>query len=152
MPNMPAIIGQSMNCMVVNSSLKKSYINHVKNLFNFSGRTILLKNEDEIDMATAVSGSGPGYVFNLIDAMEKAAMKIGLNKNVAHILVTETFKGSINLLLKNRLNAQELVKQVATKGGTTEAGLNVMKKNNLHSIFEKLIKSSYIKAKLQGKK
>ncbi len=152
MPNMPAIIGQSMNCFVANNLLKRSYIKDIKKLFSYSGRTIELKNEDEIDMATAVSGSGPGYVFNLIDAMEKAAIKLGFNQHIANILVTETFKGSIDLLLKNKISAQNLVKKVATKGGTTEAGLDVMKKNNLHLIFEKLIRSSYKKAKIQGKK
>ena len=69
-------------------------------LFSYSGKHSIFKNENQIDMATAISGSGPGYVFNLIDAMEKAAIKLGFKKNIAKILVHQTFKGSINLLLK----------------------------------------------------
>ena len=62
-------------------------------------------------MTTAVSGSGPGFVFNLIDAMEKASIKLGFNKEVSKILVTETFKGSINLLLKNKFSAKILASE-----------------------------------------
>ena len=101
-------------------------------------------------MATAVSGSGPGFIFNLIDAMEKAAIKLGFKKNIAKILVLETFKGSINLILSNKKNAEDLVKTVATKGGTTEAGLKIMKKYKIHNTFIKLLESSYKRAKEQG--
>ena len=68
----------------------------VKN--NYSGKTLLLENENQIDMATAISGSGPGFVFNLIDCMEHSAVKLGFKKSVAKILVSQTFKGSIDLL------------------------------------------------------
>ena len=102
-------------------------------------------------MATAISGSGPGFVFNLIDAMEKAAISLGFKRYIARLLVIQTFKGSIDLLLKNEMTAQELVKAVATKGGTTEAGLKVMNKNKIHKIFKDLTKASYKKTKNQGK-
>ncbi len=151
MPNMPALIGESMNCIV--SSKKANLINkkEVEKLFSYSGKTIFLKNEDQIDMSTAISGSGPGFVFNIIDAMEKAAINLGFDRKIAKILVTQTFKGSINLLLKKDVTAQKLVNTVATKGGTTEAGLQVMKIRKLHQTFTELVKASYKKAKHQGK-
>ncbi len=151
MPNMPAFVGESMNCIASDSIQSSNKKNQITKLFNYSGKTIFLKNENQIDMATAVSGSGPGFVFNLIDVMEKAAVELGFKKNIAKILVLQTFKGSIDLLLKNKINAEDLVKMVATKGGTTEAGLKVMKKNKLNKIFINLIKTSYNKAKDQGK-
>ncbi len=151
MPNMPASIGQSMNCVVHNKKINKIKINEVKKLFSYSGKTIFLKNENQIDMATAISGSGPGFVFNLIDAMEKAATNLGFKKDEAKILVTQTFKGSINLLINNNLSAQNLVKIVATKGGTTEAGLKVMNDSKVHNTFIQLVKASYKKAQDQGK-
>ena len=150
MPNMPASIGESMNCVVSNDKKNKTKLNEVIKLFSYSGITILLESEKLLDMATAISGSGPGYVFNLIDAMEKAAVKLGFTKKIANKMVTQTFKGSINLLIKNNLSAEKLVKTVATKGGTTEAGLNIMKKNNLHKIFIDLTRASYNRAKDQG--
>ncbi len=151
MPNMPAAIGQSMNCITSNKSATKTTKNEVINLFSLSGKTIFLDHENQIDMSTAISGSGPGFVYNIIDAMEKAAIKLGFNKKTAKILISQTFKGSINLMLENRLNADFLVKTVATKGGTTEAGLKVMKEKNLHKVFVEVVKASYKKAKLQGK-
>ena len=151
MPNMPALIGQSMNCIVSNKKaniLKKKDVNK---LFEYSGKTIFLQNENQIDMATAISGSGPGFVFNLIDAFEKAAINLGFKKNIAKTLVLETFKGSINLLDINKMSADKLVNTVATKGGTTEAGLKIMNINKIHKIFKDLARASYKKAKNQGK-
>ncbi len=151
MPNMPALIGQGMNCIFTNKNLNKSDIIEVEKLFKLTGKTLFFQSEKNIDMATAVSGSGPGFVFNLIDAMEKASVKLGFNKKDAKLLVAQTFKGSIELLAKSELDSESLVSTVSTKGGTTEAGLNVMKKHKIHDIFIKLIKTSYNRAKQQGK-
>ena len=151
MPNMPALISQGMNCIFANKKLLKTDRALIKKLFEYSGKTIFFKNEKIIDKATAVSGSGPGFVFYLIDSMEKAAINIGFNKNEAKILVAETFRGSINLLIKSDIDSEKLVKTVATKGGTTEAGLKIMKENKIPEIFIKLIKSSHNRAKQQGK-
>ena len=151
MPNMPASIGQSMNCIVSYKNANTKNKNYVQKLFSYSGETIFLKNENQIDMATAVSGSGPGFIYNIVDAMEKAAMKLGFKKDMAKILVTQTFKGSINLLLKNNISAEKLVKTVATKGGTTEAGLKIMNDNKIHKVFIELLRASYKKAKQQAK-
>ncbi len=151
MPNLPALIGQSMNCMVCNKYVNKNNKNEVKKLFDFTGKSIWLKNEDQIDKATAISGSGPGYVYKFIDSMEKAAIKLGFNKSTAKLLVLETFKGSINLILKNKINAEDLVRSVATKGGTTEAGINIMNKNKINNTISIAIKSAYKKAKQHSK-
>ena len=152
MPNLPAIIGQSMNCMVSNKYVNKNNKNEIKKLFDITGMSIWLKNEDQIDKATAISGSGPGYVFKFIDSMEKAALNLGFNKNISKLLVLETFKGSINLILKNKKNAEDLLLSVATKGGTTEAGINIMNKNKINNILSNAIKSAYKKAKQHSKK
>ena len=80
MPNIPAFVGESMNCIVANNRATKIKKNQVIKLFSFSGKSLFLENEDQIDMATAISGSGPGFVFNLINTMEKSAMKLGFKK------------------------------------------------------------------------
>ena len=151
MPNMPASIGESMNCIVSSKKTNVLKKKEVIKLFSYSGKTLFFNNEDQIDRVTAISGSGPGFIFNLIDAFEKAAVKLGFTKEIAKILVEQTFKGSIDLLINNNISAQDLVKMVATKGGTTEAGLKIMNKNNLHKTFVELTKQSYKKAKIQGK-
>ena len=151
MPNMPAAIRKSMNCIVSTKGVTKAKQKEVAKLFENSGKTLFLKNENEIDMATAISGSGPGFVFNIIDAMINAATKLGFEQKIANVLVSQTFKGSVDLFINGDLSAKDLVKKVATKGGTTEAGLNIMKKNKLHEIFVKLTRESYKRAKFQGK-
>ncbi len=151
MPNMSATVNESMNCIVTNRSSSKIKKNEVLKLFSYSGKTMFLNNEDQIDMTTAITGSGPGFIFNLIDAMEEAAINLGFKKNIANTLVLQTFKGSIDLILNKKISAKELVKTVATKGGTTEAGLKIMKKNNIHRTFVDLTKAAYKKAKQQGK-
>ena len=151
MPNMPASIGQSMNCIVAKKNVTLSKKRDIIKLFSCSGETLMLEDENQIDMATAISGSGPGFIFNLIDAMEKAAIKLGFTKKTANILVSQTFRGSINLLLKNKISPKTLVSTIATKGGTTEAGLKVMNKREIHKIFIELTKASFKKAKEQGK-
>tara|TARA_Y100001970_G_C14053268_1_gene760121 strand:- start:242 stop:1066 length:825 start_codon:yes stop_codon:yes gene_type:complete len=150
MPNMPASISESMNCIVSSKGTSKFNKIEVKKLFALTGKSIFLNNENQIDMATAISGSGPGFVFNIIDAMEKAAIKLGFNRITSKTIVHQTFKGSINLLLQGNKSAESLVKTVATKGGTTEAGLKVMKKNNIHKVFISLVNASYKRAKQQG--
>ena len=149
MPNMPAMIGEGLNCIVNNRYVSKKNRKQIDQLFQYTGKTIFFKTENQLDMATAVSGSGPGYIFNLIDAMEKAAIKLGFEKGVANKLVIQTFSGSINMLIKNKLISEELVKKVATKGGTTEAGLKIMKQNKIHDTFFRVLKASYKKAKKQ---
>ncbi len=151
MPNMPASIGQSMNCIVSNKRADKKIKMDVMNLFSYSGKSLFLGNEKQIDMATAISGSGPGFVFYLIDAMEKAAEKLGFKNKISKILISETFKGSINLMIQTNVDAEKLVKAVATKGGTTEAGLKIMKNNNVHKLLQEVTKASYKRAKEQGK-
>ncbi len=151
MPNMPTIIGQGMNCMTPNNFITKKDKIETERLFKNSGISIWLSNEDEIDMATAVSGSGPGFVFNLVDAMITSSKNLGFSHDVSKILVYQTFKGSVDLLIQSKSEAYKFVQKVATKGGTTEAGLKIMKQKKIHNIFNKVVKSSYEQAKKQGK-
>ena len=152
MPNIPTLISEGMSIFFASVDVTRKERNLIKNLFEACGTCIEAKNENFIDAATAISGSGPGFVYNIIDAMEKAAIDLGFKKKIAKILVTQTFKGSIDLLLKKNLSANELVATVATKGGTTEAGLKIMNKNKVHNIFSKATKASYKKAQNQGTK
>jgi pyrroline-5-carboxylate reductase len=116
------------------------------------GKTIWLKNESQIDKATAVSGSGPGYVFALINSFEKAAQKLGFSKNQSRELVLTTILGSIYLMQETKKEPDELEKSIAVKGGTTEAGIKNLKKSNINKIIYKTYMSAYKRAKILGKK
>ncbi len=150
MPNMPALIGEGVHCIYPNKSVNKKEIKEIDNLFSLSGKTLFFNDEIFIDKATAVSGSGPGFIFQLIDIMEKSAINLGFTKKTAKILINETFRGSLNLLNSNNVSAEKMVETVATKGGTTEAGIKKMKINKVDKIFNQVFNAAYTRAKQQG--
>ena len=152
MPNMPALIGEGVSCLVSNNYVSNANKNKVTKLFSKVGITVWLNKEREIDIITAISGSGPGYVFYLIDAMEKGANNLGLNQKLNKKIILQTFIGSLKLLQHTNKNAIELANSIAIKGGTTEAGIKIMKKNDVHKILLKTLLSAYQKANLLGKK
>mgnify|MGYP001173440383 CR=1 FL=1 len=104
MPNMPALIGEGVSCLVSNNYLSIVNKNKVTKLFSKVGITVWLNKEREIDIVTAISGSGPGYVFYLIDAMEKAANNLGLNEKLNKKIILQTFIGSLKLLQHSNKN------------------------------------------------
>lgn len=152
MPNMPALINMGMSCLVQNSNVTLKSKKNVDSLFLTVGKTLWLNKESDINKVTAISGSGPGYIFFIIDAFEKAAFEMGLGEEATKKLVHQTFLGSINLLLEKNLSALKLSDMIAVKGGTTEAGLSQFKnKKILHKIFKKVIKVAYSRANELGK-
>ena len=151
MPNMPAMISEGMSCLVCNRYVLSKNKTIIEYLFSKVGKTLWLKNEKQINKVTAISGSGPGYIFLFIDAFEKAASQLGLGEKETKILIYQTLFGSIKLLLNDKNSAKSLANNIAVKGGTTEAGLNEFKKNNiLYQKFEKAILAAYLRANQLG--
>ena len=151
MPNMPALIGEGVSCLVSSKSTSKNNKKTINNLFLKVGKTIWLKNETQIDKATAISGSGPGYVFTLIDAFEKASQQIGFPKNIAREMVLFTILGSIKLMEKTKKEPSDLADSIAVKGGTTEAGIKILQKNKPHKMMYNTFLAAYKRASKLGK-
>lgn len=152
MPNMPVIIEQGMSCMVPNRHVTHVNKKKIELLFSKVGQSLWLKNETEINKVTAISGSGPGYVFLFMDAFEKAALQLGLGEKSTKKLVHQTVSGSVNLLLHEKKSAAELTNNIAIKGGTTEAALNILNKNkDFHNKLKKAIKVAFLRANELGK-
>ena len=151
MPNMPALIGEGVSCLVSNKNISKNNKKNINDLFLKVGKTIWLKNEIEIDKATAISGSGPGYIFTLIDAFEKASQQIGFPKNIAREMVLSTILGSVKLMEKTKKEPSDLANSIAVKGGTTEAGIKILQKNNPHKIMYNTFLAAYQRASKLGK-
>ena len=150
MPNMPALIGEGVSCLVSKKNISKNNKKTINDLFLKVGKTIWLKNEIEIDKATAISGSGPGYIFTLIDAFEKASQQIGFPKNIAREMVLSTILGSVKLMEKTKKEPSDLADLIAVKGGTTEAGIKILKKNNTHKIIYNTFLAAYQRATKLG--
>ena len=152
MPNMPALIRNGISCIVSTKNLSNKNKKTINQLFLKVGKTLWLNNESQIDKATAVSGSGPGYVYALINSFEKGAQKLGFSKKQSRELVLTTILGSIYLMQETKKEPFDLKKSIAVKGGTTEAGLKNLKNNNIDKIIYKTYMSAYKKAKILGKK
>lgn len=152
MPNMPALINQGISCMIGNKNFSKSNQKKINELFLKVGETIWLRNEKQIDMATAISGSGPGYIFTLIEAFEKASQKIGFSKKISRTLVLSTILGSANLMLQTKKEPSYLANSIAVKGGTTEAGIMILRKKNINKIMYDTSLAAFKKASKLGKK
>ncbi len=132
MPNLPAQIGMGMTAFTSSDEVTRIELVMVQNLVNTTGKTIYVEQEHAIDAATAISGSGPAYVFYFMDAMIKAARDMGFSNSEAELLVSQTFKGAVDLYNKNNFSCEEWIQKVASKGGTTEAALKSYINNKVH--------------------
>lgn len=146
MPNICVKVGESMSCWVKNKNVDSNQIEVVKKILCCVGKEIELKDENLLDQVTAVSGSGPAYFFYLTELLEKAAFKIGLSKKISTQLAKQTIIGSAKLLEFSNIRADELKKNVISKGGTTEKALEYFYKNKLDNIFIAGIFEAYKKA------
>jgi pyrroline-5-carboxylate reductase len=132
MPNLPAQIGMGMTAFNASEEVTRIELVTVQNLLSTTGKTIYVEKEDFIDAATAISGSGPAYVWYFMDAMMSAARNMGFSESEAELLVGQTFRGAIELYNKTDFSCQEWINRVSSKGGTTEAAMKKMRQLEVH--------------------
>ena len=146
MPNTPALAGEGMAGISASENCTADDIKAAQFIFSQMGLAQVF-NEKEIDLVTAVSGSGPAYVFYFIESMVDAAVKLGMDKEQALVLVTQTFKGAVSLLELTGEDPSELRKKVTSKGGTTERATMVMHENNIKQIIFDAVKAAEDRSK-----
>lgn len=132
MPNLPAQIGMGMTTFTSTDDVTRIELVMVQNLINTTGKTVYVENEQFIDATTAISGSGPAYVYYFMQAMMEAAKDMGFTASEAELLVSQTFKGAVDLYNKSDLSCSEWIARVSSKGGTTEAAIKTFKKHKVH--------------------
>ncbi len=130
MPNLPATVGQGFSALAMGCRVRLRHRRIAMEIFNAVGQVVRVA-EPLLDAITAVSGSGPAYVFFLAQVWEEAALRLGLPRAVARRAVAQTLKGSVQLLEKNSLSPQEWIARVASKRGTTEAALRVLEQRRV---------------------
>ncbi|TAE00531.1 MAG: pyrroline-5-carboxylate reductase [Bacteroidetes bacterium] len=123
MPNLPAQVGMGMTGFTSAKSVSKEEVFMVHNLLNTTGKCLYFDDESKLDAVTAISGSGPAYVYFFMDSMIETAMQMGFSKVQAELLVEQTFLGAVHLQNTSKLTCKEWISRVASKGGTTEAAL-----------------------------
>ncbi|MEZ5056813.1 MAG: pyrroline-5-carboxylate reductase [Saprospiraceae bacterium] len=131
MPNLPAQIGMGMTAFTSTDEVTRIELVMVQNLLNTTGKTIYVETERAIDATTAISGSGPAYVFYFMESMMKAARTLGFSESEAELLVSQTFRGTVDLFQKSDFSCTEWIQKVASKGGTTEAALKTWESNQM---------------------
>ena len=148
MPNLCARDGEAITGLYGKSKQinKSNLTTIISKIFKSIGEILWVQKESDLDIVTAISGSGPAYIFYFIDTMIKSAVELGLDKKNAKKLVIQTVIGSGKAGISID-NFAEQISKVASKGGTTEAAINLLNKKKLDVIFTQAIKAAYSKSK-----
>jgi pyrroline-5-carboxylate reductase len=152
MPNTPAQVGKGMTAWTSAKDLSDKDREIAGSILSAMGEEQYFADEKYIDMATAISGSGPAYVFLFIEAMIDAGVHIGLPRNVATKLVIETIIGSAETMKKMAKHPAELKNKVTSPGGTTTDALLQLESGGLRSLMINAVAAAYNKAKSLGAK
>lgn len=143
MPNLAAQIGQGITVWCPRSSVTDQQLNATRQILTSIGEEVKVDDEKYLDMATALSGSGPAFIFMFMEALIDAGVHIGFPRNLAKQLVTETMVGSIEVAKQSEKHLAELRNEVTSPAGTTTRGLYEMEKGGLRTIVIDAIQSAH---------
>jgi pyrroline-5-carboxylate reductase len=135
MPNTPALIGKGMTGLFARAGVTAADQERVNQVIGTTGASLWLDTEDKLDAVTALSGSGPAYVFYFMEAMTTAGTEMGLSREQAHQLAVGTFAGASALAQASSESPQVLRQRVTSKGGTTYAAISSMETNDMRALF-----------------
>jgi pyrroline-5-carboxylate reductase len=151
MPNTPVQIGHGMSVWTSTKNIDKNIHLFCSNMLQSIGEEIYIDDENFIDLATAISASGPAYVFLFIEALIDTAIKLGATPDIAHKLVTQTVLGSTILVNSSKKSPSELREAVTSPGGGTAEALNSFEMSDFRGVITKAVNSAYEKYKELGK-
>lgn len=147
MPNMPAQIGEGMTVWTTTDELSQEHKKIARSILSALGKEIYFYDEEHINMATALSGSGPAYVFLFIEVLTDAGVHIGLSHKAAKELAIQTIVGSANMVQKVGKHPAELRNMVTSPGGTTAEALARLEKGGFRSSILEAVAAAHDKAK-----
>jgi pyrroline-5-carboxylate reductase len=150
MPNTPAQIGEGMTVWTVTPNVNEKQREQARAVFQALGKEMFVDEEKFLDMATAVSGTGPTYTFLVLEALIDAAVHLGFSRDQAHDIVLETMRGSILYAEKTGKHPAELRNQVTSPGGTSAEAIYQMEKGSLRTVLSKAVWAAYQKSVLLG--
>jgi pyrroline-5-carboxylate reductase len=149
MPNTSAAVGKSATAIAVNDMVTSHQLKTLKHLFGTVGLTTFVP-EEQLDAVTGLSGSGPAYIYYLIEAMENSAVEVGLERQMAKELIVQTLIGAAEMVKVSTKTSRQLRKDVTSPGGTTEAGIQILEEHNVQHAFISCIKAAAIHSKKMG--
>ncbi len=150
MPNTPALVGLGQTGLFARSGVSDNDKAWIEWLVKSTGEFLWVREEVQLDAVTAISGSGPAYVFFFIEAMEKAAMEMGMSAEHAKQLAIGTFVGASQLAHSALEPVSVLRERVTSKGGTTHAAITAMQSTQVDALFQDAIKAAQSRAQVLG--
>jgi pyrroline-5-carboxylate reductase len=150
MPNTPALIGKGISGLFARAAVSDVDRRLVEQIVASTGEWLWVTDEAQLDAVTAVSGSGPAYVFYFLEAMVKAGVEMGLPREQAYHLAVSTFIGAAELARDSNELPEILRQRVTSKGGTTHAAITVLDQNNVNKLFESALLAAGRRARELG--
>lgn len=139
MPNTPALIGKGMTALFARAGVTAADRSLVEQVIATTGESLWVEQEKQLDAVTALSGSGPAYVFFFLEAMTRAGVEMGLSAQQAHRLAVGTFAGASELARTSDEPVEVLRQRVTSKGGTTHAAITSMEQDRMQALFIKAL-------------
>ena len=150
MPNTPALVQEGVTAIAAGENVSKVDIQIVHRLFESVGKTVDV-DEVHLDAVTGLSGSGPAYIFMIIEALSDAGVKMGLSRDVSNILTIQTVLGSAKLAQESKKHPGELKDMVTSPGGTTISGLHTLEAGGLRNTLINAVESATKRSRELGR-
>ena len=150
MPNQPALIDQGVSALYPNSRADEASRQLAEAIMSAVGRVVWVTEETDIDSVTALSGTGPAYVYLLVDVMIEAGIAYGLNKDTARTLAVETARGASALAAAETESMARMIERVRSPGGTTQAAFEYLDSVDVRGIFSRAIEAARNRAEELG--
>jgi pyrroline-5-carboxylate reductase len=147
MPNTPALVQCGASALFATNNVNEEQRGDAESVLRATGLTVWMESEEQINVVTALSGSGPAYFFRIMESLERAATDLGLPEQAAHLLTLQTALGAAKLAMESAEDIAALRQSVTSPGGTTEQGLQVMSERDIDSIFKEVLQAANNRAK-----
>ena len=152
MPNTPAQIGEGVTAWTASAAVSEKQEAQVRALLEALGKTVHVENERQIDMATALSATGPTYIFLVMEALIDAGVHMGFSRHVAEELVHQAMLGSVLFARESHKHPAELRNMVTSPGGTSAEAIYQMEKGSLRTVLSKAVWAAFQRAESLGRK
>jgi pyrroline-5-carboxylate reductase len=152
MPNTPAQVGEGVTAWTTSEGVSELQELRVKSMLEALGKTVRVENERQIDMATALSATGPTYIFLVMEALIDAGVHMGFSRHVAQELVQQMILGSVLFARESHKHPAELRNMVTSPGGTSAEAIYQMEKGSLRTVLSKAVWAAFQRAEALGKR
>jgi pyrroline-5-carboxylate reductase len=150
MPNVPALVREGMTALALGSAVSEADSRLARTIFNVVGRVVLVE-EHLMDAVTGLSGSGPAYIFQAIEALADGGVMMGLPRQTAELLAAQTVLGAARLVLESGVHPAQLKDRVASPGGTTIAGLHQLEQGGFRAALMAAVEAATTRSKELGR-